>query len=137
MRDSKLTTFLRSYKNITPNPFLNKNFFITAIETNKNLEEYLIKNVKIIFKNLECTILTDTEYIIAAYLALSIEDNAFGFDPKSKFYSDNYEVMYDKNLDIVEKFKYIESHIKNQKFQIIYSNTENGIDAFNYNRSLL
>jgi hypothetical protein len=134
--ESTLSHFLRTYNKIKPNPFLNKKFFVSAIETDKNFKTYLVDNISISFKNLNCKIQANNNFILAAYLILSIEDNAFGFDPESTLYINNEKILYNKNADITEKFKKIENKIENDIFELKYSNTEDGRDAFNYNRSL-
>lgn len=136
MWETTLSKYLRSYYSIN-NPFLNKNFFISAIETNENLKKYLVNNVEISFYNLKCKILSNNDFIIAAFLALSIEDNAFGFDPNSELYINNKKIIYDKNSDISIKFKKIENILKSETYEIIYSDTENGHNAFEYNKSLI
>jgi hypothetical protein len=74
---------------------------------------------------------------VAAYLFLSIEDNIFGFDKDAELFIGDKKILFDRSINIVEKFNYIEHLLSNEDFIIKYSNTEFGQNAYEYNRSLV
>jgi hypothetical protein len=137
MYDSILSEFLRTFDKIKPNPFLNKNFFVAAVEINEFLEEYSVMSAIISFKNLTCKIESNKNNLLAAYIAILVKESEFGYDPSSKFYLNGVEFIGTNYLNIVERFKDIGDIASIDVFEIKYSNTEYGVDAYNYNRSLL
>lgn len=134
--ESSLSKFLRNYKKHN-NPFLDKNFFISAMETDLIASSYSINNVKIKWENNKCIICPNNDIILAAYLFLSIEDNIFGFDKDAELFIGDKKIFLNKNASIVEKFNYIEPFLPNDNFIIKYSNSEFGRNAYEYNISLI
>lgn len=142
MYEWELSKYLRNYTKIKPNPFLNKNFYLTACESfTDGSEVHEIGDVRMVYRGMECEIkFSSSELIIGCYLLVSVESDGFGYDPESLVMCDGRLMEYPKNTNIIQKFNFVIDFCAENsctKLKLIYSSREDGIDAFEYNKALI
>lgn len=127
--------FLRTYKSID-NPFLNKNFDVSGMETFSDGNSlHLFFDIKLVYEwNTLRIVFKKKDRILGVFLFYLTMTNNFAYDPEWKtFFNDkefiaNYEYLLnflDKDLNELNEFK------------ILYSNTESGLNAFEVGKQLI
>lgn len=144
--DQNLLKFLRTFKSNFPNPFQNKGFELSCMETfTEGADVHKILTIKLIYhKNTLIIKFLKEDFLLALAITLSVQLCIFDFDENTKITFKDKTLSFPNNpcCDQIPVFIKIVNELENHldaKNQIIftYENTENGRDSFNFHKQCI
>lgn len=145
MNKINLCEYISKLETAFYNPFTQEDFLVLACESyTKGVDFYYVDNVLLTFKNNSCIITFDyKDTLLAFYIYAFTSSHSFDYDPHSLDYL-NEHLLNQKSLDSIKTFttifetaKNFNIYTENNIIKILYSNSEDGKDSFEYHKSLI